>query len=80
MQWAYRMERQYTQDNFYDTDGDVPKETDAYKFKSQPNPNKNKGEGFLLRAIPTNSQSEDRCGVLKLYDTGERSAGGEDCW
>ncbi|MCK0746789.1 type IV pilin protein [Chromohalobacter nigrandesensis] len=80
MEWAYQMERQYTQDNFYDTDGAKQEKSDSYKFAAQKNPNKKKGAGFLLKATPINSQSEDRCGVLKLYDTGERDAQDDDCW
>ncbi|MCK0765980.1 type IV pilin protein [Chromohalobacter beijerinckii] len=77
-QWAYRMERQYTQDNLYDTDGAKQEKSDAYKFEALRNPNKEKGNGFLLKAIPINSQSGDQCGVLKLYDTGQKQP--EKCW
>ncbi|WP_040239234.1 type IV pilin protein [Chromohalobacter japonicus] len=82
-QWAYRMERQYTQDNLYDTDGAKQEKSDAYKFEALRNPDKEKGNGFLLKAIPINSQSGDRCGELTLNDAGERGAGAEDaedCW
>ncbi|ABE57855.1 MULTISPECIES: type IV pilin protein [Chromohalobacter] len=85
MQLAYWMERQYTQNSIYDTDATLPESMTGakdpervYKFESLPNPDKNKGDGFLLKATRINSQSGDQCGVLKLYDTGQKQP--EKCW
>ncbi|MDF9435245.1 type IV pilin protein [Chromohalobacter israelensis] len=79
MQLAYWMERQYTQDNRYDNGKSLPAsmtKSDVYTFDFE----ERSASTFKLKATPTGSQSEDRCGELTLNDAGERGAGAEDCW
>ncbi|WP_277811734.1 type IV pilin protein [Chromohalobacter canadensis] len=80
-QLAYWMERQYTRDSRYDTEAtetlpDAMTQNESYTFDFD----KRSANEFTLKATPTGSQSEDRCGELTLNDAGERGAGAEDCW
>ncbi|WP_280564399.1 MULTISPECIES: type IV pilin protein [unclassified Chromohalobacter] len=81
MQLAYWMERQYTQENRYDNGKPLPDsitkpDEGAYEFGFMEGGRS--ANEFTLKAKPTGSQSEDRCGVLTLDETGKREP--EDCW
>lgn len=74
MKWAYQMERQYTQDNFYDTEGDAPEETDAYEFGIETR----QEAGFTLKATRKDSQSDNDCHELTLDEVGRQKP--KQCW
>ncbi|MDV6320505.1 type IV pilin protein [Chromohalobacter sp. HP20-39] len=79
MEWAYRMERQYTQYNRYDagdTDELVP-ESEAYQFSYAAL----SANEFTLKATLKNSQDGQDCAWMRLDQAGQRGEpAGEDCW
>ena len=51
--------------------------TAFYNLSFQANPGAN---SYIIQAVPTGAQSNDRCGTMTINEVGQRNAGGANCW